>query len=54
MEDGRAEGSSALGDEEQAATSLTPEVDGTQIHIFESLQLESSYIGAYCITESLC
>lgn len=45
MGDGRAGGSSAIGDGEQAAISLTPEVDGTQIHIFESLQLASSYIG---------
>jgi len=43
--DGRAGGSSAIGDGEQAAISLTPEVDGTQIHIFESLQLASSYTG---------
>ena len=45
MGDGRAERSSAIGDGEQATISLTPEVDGTQIHIFESLQLECSYIG---------
>ena len=29
MGDGRAEGSSAIGDREQAAISLTPDVDGT-------------------------
>ena len=29
MGDGRAEGSSAIGDGEQAAISLTPDVDGT-------------------------
>ena len=54
MGDGSAGGSSAIGDGKQAAISLTSEVDGTQIHIFESLQLESSYMGAYCITESIC
>ena len=40
MGDGRAEGSSAIGDGGQAATSLSPEVDGTHIHIFESLRFE--------------
>ena len=40
MGDGRAEGSSAIGDGGQAAVSLTPDVDGTHVHIFESLQLE--------------
>ena len=54
MGDGRAGGSSAIGDGEQAAISLTREVDGTHGHIFESVQLEGSYIGAYCVTESLC
>ena len=29
MGDGRAEGSSAIGDGEQAAISLTPDIDGT-------------------------
>ena len=29
MEDGRAEGSSAIGDGGQAAISLTPDIDGT-------------------------
>ena len=53
MGDGRAGGSSAVGDGEQAAISLTTEADGTHGHIFESLQLEGSYIGAYCVTESL-
>ena len=48
MGDGRAGGSSAIGDGEQAAISLTPEVDGTLGHIFESFQLEGSYIGVYC------
>ena len=50
MGDGRAEGSSAIGDGGQAATSLTPDIDGTGpgslldsiVHIFESSQLEGS------------
>ena len=54
MGDGRAGGSSAIGDGEQATISLTPEVDGTHGHVFESVQLEGSYIGAFCVTESLC
>ena len=47
MGDGRAEGSSAIGDGGQVATSLTPDpdVDGIHIHIFERLQLEGSYVG---------
>ena len=55
--DGRAEGSSAIGDGRQAAISLTPDVDGTQILvpcwnlmqvcIFESLQLEGLYVWTY-------
>ena len=45
MGDGRAEGSSAIGDGGRAATSLTPDVDGTHVHIFESSQLESSCVG---------
>ena len=45
MGDGRAEGSSAIGDGGQAAISPTPDTDGTHIRIFESLQLEGSYIG---------
>ena len=47
MGDGRAEGSSAIGDGGQVATSLTPDpdVDGMHIHIFERLQLEGSYVG---------
>ena len=53
MGDGRDERSLAIGDGEQAAISLTTEADGTHGHIFESLQLEGSYIGAYCVTESL-
>ena len=45
MGDGRAEGSSAIGDGGQAAMSLTPDVDGMHICIFESSQLEGSYVG---------
>ena len=45
MGDGRAEGSSAIGDGGQAAISLTPDVDGTHVHILESSQLEGSYVG---------
>ena len=43
--DGSAEGSSAIGDGGQAAVSLTPDVDGTHVCIFESSQLEGSYVG---------
>ena len=45
MEDGRAEGLSAVGDGEQAATSLMPDDNRTQVCIFESLQLEGLYVG---------
>ena len=45
MGGGRAEGSSAIGDRGRAAISLTPDVDGTHVHIFASWQLEGSYIG---------
>ena len=44
MGDGRAEGSLAIGDRGQAAGSL-PDVDGPHVCIFESLQLEGSYVG---------
>ena len=43
--DGRAEGSSAVRDGGQAAISLTPDVDVTHVRIFESSQLEGSYVG---------
>ena len=49
MGDGRAEGSSAIADGGQAAVSLTPDVTGMNICIFESLQLEGLYVGTYCI-----
>ena len=39
MGDGRAEGSSAIADGGQAAVSLTPDVTGMNICIFESLHL---------------
>ena len=45
MRDGRAEGWSAIEDRGQAAIPLTPDVDGTHVHIFESSQLEGSYVG---------
>ena len=41
MGDGRAEGSSAIGDGGQAPVSLKPY---TGMHIFESLKLEGSYV----------
>ena len=41
--DGRAEGSSAIGDRGQAAVLLTPD-DGTHVLIFESSQTEGSYV----------
>ena len=51
MGDGRAEGLLAKGDIGQAAISLMPDVHRGLVHIFESLQLESSYIGdlLYCV-----
>ena len=45
MGDGRAEGSSATGDRGQAGISLTPDVDGMHVCIFESSQLECLYVG---------
>ena len=45
MGDGRAEGLSAIGDGGQAAVSLTPDIDGTHVHIFESSQRGGSYVG---------
>ena len=43
--DGRAERLAAIGDEGQAAISLTPDFDGTHVCIFERSQLEGKYIG---------
>ena len=45
MGDGRAEWLSATGDKGPAAISLTPDPDGMHVHIFQSFQLESSYVG---------
>ena len=45
MGDGKAEGSSAIGDRGQAAISLIPDTDGTHLEIFESSQLEGSNVG---------
>ena len=45
MGDGRAEGSSAIGDGGQAERSFMPGVDGTHARIFESSQLKGSYVG---------
>ena len=45
MGEGRAEGSSATGDGGRDATSLEPDVDGTHVHIFESLQLRGFHVG---------
>ena len=45
MGDGRAEGSSAIGDGGQAAVSLTPDVDGKHFLVVKSSQLECSYVG---------
>ena len=45
MGDGRTEGLAATGDGGQAALSLTPDVDGMYVCIFESLQVENSYVG---------
>ena len=36
---------SAIGNGGQAAFSLTPDLDGTHIHIFEISQLEELYVG---------
>ena len=45
VRDDGAEGPSAVGDGWQAAMSLMPDIDGTNVHFFASLQLESSYVG---------
>ena len=45
MGDGRAEGSSAVGDGGYVAISLMPGIDEMHGCIFESLQLEGSYGG---------
>ena len=45
MGDGGAEGPSAIEGRQQAAISLTSDTDGTHVRIFESSQLERSYVG---------
>ena len=48
--DGRADGSSAIGDTGPAATSLTPDMIGQAkagVCIFKSSQLEGSYVGHF-------
>ena len=45
MGEGRAEGSSATGGGGRDAMSLEPDVEGTHVHIFESLQLGGFYVG---------
>ena len=47
MGDGRAEGKSVIRDGGQFATSLTPDIDETRVRIFESSQLEGSYVGDF-------
>ena len=49
--DGRAEGSSAIGDRGQAAVSLMPAVDGMNVRIFESSQLDVSCVGDLLYTK---
>ena len=43
--DGRTARLSAIGNGGHAAVSLTPDLDGTPIHIFEISQLEELYVG---------
>ena len=43
--DGRAEGSWARGDGEQAAISLRSDIGGAHVHVIKSSQLEYSYVG---------
>ena len=51
MEDGGTEGPSATRGGGQAAISLMPDVDGTYVRIFESLQLKGLYIGSHCMRQ---
>ena len=51
MEDGGAEGPSAMRNRGQAEISLMPDVDGTYVCIFESLQLKGLYVGSYCMRQ---
>ena len=45
---------SAMGDGGQAAISLMPYVDGTQVCVTESSKLEGSYAGIYCSVQINC
>ena len=45
MGDGRAEGSSTIGDGGQSQISLMAGADGTHLHIFENSQLDGLYVG---------
>ena len=51
IEDGRAEGLSAIGDRGQATISCTLDTLGTCVCTFEISQLESLYVGdlLYCL-----
>ena len=51
MGDGRAEGSSAIGEGEQAAIALMPDVGGTHVYIFQSSELEGSYVEDFLYDE---
>ena len=48
--DGRAEGSSAVGDGGRAEISLMPDTDAMHPHIFEIQNLKICISGTYCIT----
>ena len=52
QEEGEAEGSSAIGDGEEATILFTPDIDGMRAHIFESLQLEGSEVGDLTVCKS--
>ena len=52
MGDGRTEGSPAVGDGGQAATSLVPDADGKHVRISKSSQLEGVYVGDLLVTEN--
>ena len=51
MGNGRTEGLPAKGVGGQAEISLMPDVDGTYVCIFESLQLKGLYVGSYCMRQ---
>ena len=51
MGDGRAEGSSAVRDEGQAAMSVAADTDGTYVDISGSSKLEGSYVGDILYSE---